>query len=207
MAMVSHTTSPNATPAVNATAPRMPRPSTRATMAAMPDPGEAAATTSAPANTRREVGSIISSSSGCKASCEAPHPGRPVEVLQATLQASDRRQEAKGLGARVSGVEGRGFDFSREPQLLLQDRVHGLRVGLAPGRFHHLADEPAERGRLGPHLLHLVGVGSDDGIDGPLDGARVRDLAQAALLDDVGRIAALGPDDLEHVLGDLAGDG
>src|SRR5581483_9517726 len=75
------------------------------------------------------------------------------------------------------------------------------------GRLHHLTDEPAERGRLGLDLLHLVGVGGDDGVDGLLDGARVRDLAQAALLDDVGRVAALGPDDLEQVLGDLAGDG
>ena len=53
---------------------------------------------------------------------------------------------------------------------------------------------------------HLVGIGGDDRVDRLLDGAGVGDLLHAALLDDLGRVAALGPDDLEQILGDLAGD-
>jgi hypothetical protein len=69
-----------------------------------------------------------------------------------------------------------------------------------------LADEPAEHGGLGLHRLHLVGVGGDHGIDCGLDGAGVGDLLEAPFLDDLRRVAALAPDDLEQVLGDLAGD-
>src|SRR5262245_51174750 len=111
---------------------------------------------------------------------------------------------AQGRRSRESeGPAGLGLS---DPQLLLQQLVHRLRVGLAGGRFHDLADEPAERRGLGLHLLDLVGIGGDHGVDGGLDGAGVGDLTQAPLLDDVGGIAALAPDDLEQVLGDLAGD-
>jgi hypothetical protein len=43
-------------------------------------------------------------------------------------------------------------------------------------------------------------------VDRGLDGAGVGDLLHAARLDDLGGVAALGIDDLEQVLGDLAGD-
>ena len=41
---------------------------------------------------------------------------------------------------------------------------------------------------------------------GGLDGAGVGDLLEAAPFHDIDGIAALAPDDLEHVLGDLAGN-
>src|SRR5262245_20078694 len=60
-AIVSHTTSPTASPAVKAAAPFRPRPSTRATMAAMPGPGEAAATNRVAAKISRAAGSMSAS--------------------------------------------------------------------------------------------------------------------------------------------------
>ena len=47
--------------------------------------------------------------------------------------------------------------LSLQPKLPLQQFVHRLRVGLAAGGFHHLADKPAEHFGFGPGLLHLVG--------------------------------------------------
>ena len=52
----------------------------------------------------------------------------------------------------------------------------------------------------------LSGIAGDDLVDDLLDRAHVGDLLQAPLLDDRARVAALAPDDLEEVLGDLAGD-
>jgi hypothetical protein len=43
-------------------------------------------------------------------------------------------------------------------------------------------------------------------VDDFLDCRRIGDLLHAALVDDLDRVAAFGPDDLEQVLGDLAGD-
>ena len=61
--------------------------------------------------------------------------------------------------------------------------------------------------RLRPRLRDLVGIGGDDVVDQLLDRADVGDLLHAARLDDRARVAAFLPDDLEQVLGDLAGDG
>src|SRR5262245_23616196 len=91
-----------------------------------------------------------------------------------------------------------------EPELAPQQLVDDLRIGLAAGRFHDLAHEPADRRGLRLGLLDLVAVGGNHRIDGLLDGAGVGDLSQPPLLDDLGRVAPLAPDDLEHVLGDLA---
>ena len=66
---------------------------------------------------------------------------------------------------------------------LLQKLVDDLGVGLAAGRLHHLADEPAEQRGLGLVGRDLVRVGVDHRLDGGLDGAGVGDLLQAALLD------------------------
>ena len=52
----------------------------------------------------------------------------------------------------------------------------------------------------------LVRVLGDDVIDELLDRRKVGHLLEAALFDDRARIAALMPDDLKHILGDLAGD-
>jgi hypothetical protein len=91
------------------------------------------------------------------------------------------------------------------PSLALTRSCTALRVGLAAGRLHHLADEPAGQRRLGLGLGDLVGVGRDHLVDGLFDGAGVGDLFHAALFDHVRRIATLFPDDFEQVLGDLAG--
>src|SRR6185436_470225 len=64
-----------------------------------------------------------------------------------------------------------------EPQLLLEQIIDGLRVGLAASRFHDLPDEPADCLWIGLGVRDLVRVGGDHGFDGRLDGARVGDLA------------------------------
>ena len=66
-------------------------------------------------------------------------------------------------------------------------------------------NQPSSVG-FGLRLLDLVGIGGDDLVDGLLDRAGVGHLLQAARFDDRARIAALAPDDLEQVLGDLARD-
>src|SRR5258708_19942213 len=71
---------------------------------------------------------------------------------------------------------------------LLQEVVDDLRVGLAAGRLHDLADEPADQGGLGLVGLDLLGVGGDDLLDRRLDRAGVGDLLQPALLDPHGGI-------------------
>src|SRR4051812_39199540 len=93
-----------------------------------------------------------------------------------------------------------------ETELGFQEIVDGLRVRLAAGRLHHLADEPAERLRLRPGLRHLVRIGCDDLVDRLLDRREVGDLLHAARLDDGAGIAALLPDDLEQVLGNFTRD-
>src|SRR5262249_52662718 len=63
------------------------------------------------------------------------------------------------------------------PQLLSEDLVDEGGVRPAAGGLHHLADEPAEGGRLaGPVLRDLRGVRSDDLLDDGGDGPFVRDL-------------------------------
>src|SRR5205823_10910241 len=89
-------------------------------------------------------------------------------------------------------------------ELALEQLVDRLRIGLPSGCSHHLADEPADHRRLGFRLGDLVGIGRDDLVDDLLDRAYVRDLLEPALLDDIPRIAALAPDDLEQVLGDFS---
>src|SRR5690606_13449906 len=91
-----------------------------------------------------------------------------------------------------------------EPRL--DQVVDGLRVGLAARRLHHLADEPARQRRLLAGLRGLVRIGGDDLVHRFLDSAGVGHLLQPARLDERARIAALVPDDLEQILGDLAGD-
>ena len=93
------------------------------------------------------------------------------------------------------------------PSFAFTSVVDGLRARLAAGRLHHLADEPAGKGRLRLRLLGLVGIGGDDLIHRLLDRAHVGDLGEPPRLDDGARIAAFGEHDVEHILGDLAGDG
>ena len=92
---------------------------------------------------------------------------------------------------------------SFDPQLLFDDLLDGLRVGLALAGLHDLTDEPAGERGLGLRLFDLVGIGGDHLVDHGLDRAGIGDLLHAARLDDLGGYAALGPDDLEELLADL----
>src|SRR6185295_5383974 len=85
-----------------------------------------------------------------------------------------------------------------DAELLLQQVVHRLRIGLAARGFHRLPDEP-------PGELWLF-LSLRDLVDDPLDRAEVGDLLHAARVHDRARIATFAPDYLEQVLCDLAGD-
>src|SRR3954466_10259049 len=91
-----------------------------------------------------------------------------------------------------------------DAELRLQQIVDGLRIGLAAGLLHHLADEPAGELRLGFRLRDLVRIGGDDVVDDLLDRAQVRNLLHAAAFDQLAWVTALRPDDLEQILCDLA---
>src|SRR4030095_7130786 len=52
-----------------------------------------------------------------------------------------------------------------DAELRFQEIVDGLRVGLAAGLLHHLADEPAGELRLGFRLRDLVRIGRNDVVD------------------------------------------
>jgi hypothetical protein len=49
-----------------------------------------------------------------------------------------------------------------DAELGLEQVVDGLRIGLAAGRLHDLADEPADELRLGFRLRYLVRIGGND---------------------------------------------
>ena len=92
-------------------------------------------------------------------------------------------------GARPS-VSWRGYDhrpIAVLAQLLPQQLVDQRRVGLALGRFHHLADEEAEHLGVRGVLRDLGRAGGERGVDRGLDRAGVGDLAQALGLDDCRR--------------------
>src|SRR5918993_2029495 len=70
-------------------------------------------------------------------------------------------------------------------QLLSEQVVDDLRVGLALRGFHHLSDEEAEESLLAAAvLLQLLRAGREDFVDDALDLARVARLRDAALGDD-----------------------
>ncbi len=69
-----------------------------------------------------------------------------------------------------------------------------------------MADEPADQCGLRLRLLELVRILGDDVVDDRLDRGEIGHLLHAARFDDGIGIAALAPDDLEQVFGDLAGN-
>src|SRR5947209_17768194 len=91
-----------------------------------------------------------------------------------------------------------------DAELGFEQIVDRLRISLAAGRLHDLADEPADELWLGFRLLDLVRVGGDDVIDDLFDRAEVSDLPHAARLDQRAGIAALLPDNLEQIFCNLA---
>src|SRR5689334_6705869 len=96
---------------------------------------------------------------------------------------------------------------SGRAKLPAQRVVDLLRIRLAARRFHDLADEEAEHLLLaGAELLDLRRVRSDDVGNELVDARGIRDLREAALLDDLVDRAFTAPDGLEDFLRDLARD-
>src|ERR671919_2502397 len=135
--------------------------------------------------------------------------GTTVWLLAPGRDVTNRLSPARPSG--MVGIPDRAMAMSRSKagsssQLLLQHLVDQRGVGLALGRFHDLADEPAEDFGVVLELFDLIGVGGDDLGRDLLDRAGIRDLLQALLLDDRRGVLT----GLEHlgkdVLGDPAGD-
>src|SRR5262249_23618045 len=116
------------------------------------------------------------------------------------------RSAARSSAMRDCGSQVELADWRSDPELAPEQFVDRFGIGLAAGRFHRLADEPADGSRLDLRLRDLVGIGCDDLVDDLLDRADIRELLQAVLFDDLPRIAALAPDELEQVFGDFPGD-
>src|SRR6266567_4260739 len=76
------------------------------------------------------------------------------------IRNTDRNDEKRNLRAERSFAPSRAFRTElaaspsrrSEPELVLEQVVDGLRIGLAARRLHHLADEPAGQLRLRLHL-------------------------------------------------------
>src|SRR3569623_394386 len=100
----------------------------------------------------------------------------------------------------------RGASARADAEFGLEQVFDRLRIGFAARRLHHLADKPADHRRLRLRLLRLVGIGGDDVVHDLLDRAESGDLLQPEAFNQRFRVATLRPDDLEQVLGDLAGD-
>src|SRR3546814_11494483 len=76
-------------------------------------------------------------------------------------------------------------------ELLAQHLVHQARIGLALGRLHHLADEPAENLLVAAlELRDLARIAGDDPVDQPFDGRAVADLLQSLGFHDGGGFLA-----------------
>src|SRR6476620_368125 len=92
-------------------------------------------------------------------------------------------------------------------QLALEQFVYCLWIGFTARCFHGLTDEPADGFRVRLRIRDLVGIGCNDLVDDLLDCGEVGDLLHPARFNDRGWLAALTPNDLEQILGDLAGNG
>jgi hypothetical protein len=117
-----------------------------------------------------------------------------VVVIPENLSTAHHRSIASCQGSLVLDAE---FGFHQ--------RLHGLRVGLAAGCLHHLADEPA--GELGLALACSTLSGLAAMTSSTASMAPVSVTCFMPRSSTIRRVAALVPDDLEQVLGDLAGNG
>lgn len=92
-------------------------------------------------------------------------------------------------------------------ELLGEHLVDHLRVCFAARGLHDLADEGTDGLLLASLVLgDGLRVRRNRCVDGRLNGARVRDLDEALVLDDLLRVVLVRPHLLEDLLGDLAGD-
>src|SRR5438132_3372650 len=73
---------------------------------------------------------------------------------QRTIDARSHASCAASSTARVVPLRD-----ALDAELRLQEIIHSLRIGLAAGLLHHLADEPAGELRLGFRLRDLVRIG------------------------------------------------
>lgn len=92
-------------------------------------------------------------------------------------------------------------------ELLGEHLVDHLRVCFAARGLHDLADEGTDGLLLAALVLgDGLRVRRNRCVDGRLNGARVRDLDEALVLDNLLRVVLVRPHLLEDLLGDLAGD-
>ena len=167
---------------------------------------------------------------GRKIFCTVHDLGRHAEVHSFEEQLADRApsdSRRRGVRCRVAGAtqlgakrfelrcarkpyrrpaEPRGDVPNQNPSLRLSSSLTACGLALPPDAFITWPTNQPISLRLGFRLRDLVGIGGDDLVHHLLDRADVGDLLHAALLDDGARVAAFAPDDLEQVLGDLAGD-
>ena len=117
-------------------------------------PAERKTCESVPSDSRTQVFGVCLSALGGSAAREIFNSdfGLAVRCQSATTTATPRRGTSRS-----------------ETELLLEQVIDGLRVGLAARRLHHLADEPADRLRVGFGVGDLVGVSTDDVVDDLLD--------------------------------------
>ena len=127
------------------------------------------------------------------------HSGRGERSVHDAASDVDAARARRSERHLARDVQMPSLDFSRS--------LTACGLALPPDDFITWpTNQPIEL-RLGLGLRDLVGIGGDDLVDHLLDRADVGDLLHAARFDQRAGIAALLPDDLEQVLGDLAGDG
>src|SRR6185503_6166458 len=123
------------------------------------------------------------------------HAPTPPDASARERDAQRRTYVQRGRRRAVSDAD---FGF--------QEVVDGLRVRFSARSLHDLADKPPDQRGFCLGLRDLVGIFADDVVYDRLDRAEIGHLLHPARLDDRARIAALGPDDLEQILGDLSRD-
>ena len=107
------------------------------------------------------------------------------------------------LGQLEASLAGRALAEPRG-----DERLHLGRIGATAGGLHHRADEEAEEaGLAGAEGGDLVGVLGERGVDERLERAGVGLPVEAEASDDLGRLAALGDQRGEDLLGRGPGDG
>jgi hypothetical protein len=112
------------------------------------------------------------------------------------------------VAPRIMRFVARDSAEALEPESLFERVAHRLRVRFPAGRLHHLTHKPTQHAGLRFGLFGLVRIGCDDRIDGAVDCADVRHLAQTMRFDERARISAaiIREQPNEQILGDLAGD-
>src|SRR4051812_48380064 len=94
----------------------------------------------------------------------------------------------RATGAGTSRTQRSLGQFTSIAELRFEQRAQSPRVAFASQFLHRLADEEREQVLLARLvLLHFAGTARDDRVGDLLEGARVGDLDEALLLDDLRR--------------------